>query len=54
MTLPFVSYGGTSLITSCALLGMVLRVAGDQDQETQTQKRSQRSRRQPSGSGSKV
>jgi cell division protein FtsW len=29
LTLPLVSYGGTSVITSCALLGMVLRVAGD-------------------------
>ncbi|MFT7286366.1 MAG: cell division protein FtsW [Halieaceae bacterium] len=26
LTLPLVSYGGTSLVTSCALLGMVLRV----------------------------
>ena len=29
LTLPLVSYGGTSVITSCALLGMVLRVGGD-------------------------
>lgn len=27
LTLPLISYGGTSLITSCALLGIVLRVA---------------------------
>jgi cell division protein FtsW len=27
LTLPLISYGGTSLITACALLGMVLRVA---------------------------
>ncbi|MEM6773794.1 MAG: putative lipid II flippase FtsW [Pseudomonadota bacterium] len=29
LTLPLVSYGGTSLITCCALLGLVLRVATD-------------------------
>lgn len=29
LTLPLVSYGGSSVITSCALLGMVLRVGGD-------------------------
>ncbi len=29
LTLPFVSYGGTSVITCCGLLGMVLRVAID-------------------------
>lgn len=29
LTLPLVSYGGTSLITACALLGMVLRVSSD-------------------------
>lgn len=27
LTLPFVSYGGSSLIMNCALLGMVLRIA---------------------------
>jgi cell division protein FtsW len=27
LTLPFVSYGGSSLIVSCVLLGIVLRVA---------------------------
>jgi len=27
LTLPFVSYGGSSLIVSCVLLGVVLRVA---------------------------
>ena len=27
LTLPFISYGGSSLIVSCALLGMVLRIA---------------------------
>lgn len=27
LTLPLISYGGTSLITACALLGIVLRVA---------------------------
>jgi cell division protein FtsW len=29
LTLPFVSYGGTSLIICCAMLGMVLRVDRD-------------------------
>ncbi|MEO1080545.1 MAG: putative lipid II flippase FtsW [Pseudomonadota bacterium] len=29
LTLPLVSYGGTSLITCCALLGLVFRVATD-------------------------
>jgi cell division protein FtsW len=28
LTLPFVSYGGNSLIVNCMLLGMVLRTAG--------------------------
>ena len=27
LTLPFVSYGGSSLIVSCVLLGIILRVA---------------------------
>ena len=31
LTLPLVSYGGSSVITSCALLGMVLRVAAELD-----------------------
>jgi cell division protein FtsW len=30
LTLPFVSYGGTSLIICCAMLGLVLRI----DRET--------------------
>ena len=29
LTLPFVSYGGNSLIVSCAMLGLVLRAAFD-------------------------
>ncbi len=29
LTLPFVSYGGTSLIVCCAMLGLVLRVESD-------------------------
>ncbi|MEE4279346.1 MAG: putative lipid II flippase FtsW [Halieaceae bacterium] len=32
LTLPLVSYGGSSLITCCGLLGMVLRIAADADQ----------------------
>jgi cell division protein FtsW len=31
LTLPLVSYGGSSVITSCALLGMVLRVGAELD-----------------------
>ncbi len=31
LTLPFVSYGGNSLLFSCALLGVVLRAAFDQE-----------------------
>ena len=27
LTLPFISYGGSSLIVSCVLLGIVLRIA---------------------------
>jgi cell division protein FtsW len=27
LTLPFVSYGGSSLIMNCVLLGIVLRIA---------------------------
>ncbi len=37
LTLPFVSYGGTSLIVCCAMLGMVLRV--DRDSRFQPQRR---------------
>jgi cell division protein FtsW len=29
LTLPFVSYGGTSLVVSCAMLGLVLRVESE-------------------------
>jgi cell division protein FtsW len=29
LTLPFVSYGGTSLIVCCAMLGLVLRIESD-------------------------
>ena len=29
LTLPFVSYGGTSLIVNCALLGIILRISGE-------------------------
>lgn len=31
LTLPLISYGGTSVITSCALLGIVLRVGAELD-----------------------
>ena len=33
LTLPFVSYGGNSLIVNCVLLGMVLRTAGSLESE---------------------
>ncbi|HEY6130567.1 MAG TPA: FtsW/RodA/SpoVE family cell cycle protein, partial [Halioglobus sp.] len=29
LTLPFVSYGGTSLVVCCAMLGLVLRIDSD-------------------------
>ena len=29
LTLPFVSYGGTSLVVCCAMLGLVLRIDRD-------------------------
>ena len=31
LTLPFVSYGGHSLLVCCAMLGLVLRVAADNE-----------------------
>lgn len=34
ITLPFISYGGTSLMTSWALLGMLLRISRDRSVET--------------------
>jgi cell division protein FtsW len=40
LTLPFVSYGGTSLIVCCAMLGLVLRI--DRDSRAQPQRRRQR------------
>ena len=33
LTLPFVSYGGNSLIVNCMLLGIVLRTAGSLESE---------------------
>ena len=38
LTLPFVSYGGSSLIVCCAMLGMVLRI----DRDTRVQPRTRR------------
>lgn len=41
LTLPFVSYGGTSLIVCCAMLGLVLRI--DRDTRNPPQRRRQAS-----------
>jgi len=37
LTLPFVSYGGSSLIVNCALLGIVLRIAQQLRPEQRTE-----------------
>jgi cell division protein FtsW len=42
LTLPFVSYGGSSLIVSCVLLGVVLRVAQQLRDESEGSERPQR------------
>jgi len=39
LTLPLISYGGTSLITACALLSIVLRVAHERQQPAKGRKR---------------
>ncbi|WOJ98372.1 putative lipid II flippase FtsW [Congregibacter brevis] len=39
LTLPLISYGGTSLITACVLLSMVLRVAHERQQPARGRKR---------------
>ncbi|EAQ99030.1 putative lipid II flippase FtsW [Congregibacter litoralis] len=39
LTLPLISYGGTSLITACVLLSMVLRVAHERNQPKGGRKR---------------
>jgi cell division protein FtsW len=36
LTLPFVSYGGSSLVVNCALLGIVLRIAQQLRSEQRT------------------
>ena len=35
LTLPFVSYGGSSLIVSCVLLGIILRIARQLQDESE-------------------
>ena len=45
LTLPFVSYGGSSLIVSCAMVGMMLRFAHDLNQPETTSRRSANVRR---------
>ena len=42
LTLPFVSYGGSSLIVSCVLLGIVLRIAQQLRDESQGSESPQR------------
>ncbi|GAB5414752.1 MAG: putative lipid II flippase FtsW [Congregibacter sp.] len=43
LTLPLISYGGTSLITACALLGIVLRVATELRIDSRPKRRGGRS-----------
>jgi cell division protein FtsW len=45
LTLPFVSYGGSSLLVSCAMVGMMLRFAHDLNQPESTSRRSANVRR---------
>ncbi len=40
LTLPFVSYGGSSLMASCAMVGMMLRFSHELQQPKQTPRRS--------------
>jgi cell division protein FtsW len=40
LTLPFVSYGGSSLMASCAMVGMMLRFSHELQQPKQTARRS--------------
>ena len=42
LTLPFISYGGSSLIVSCMMLGMLLRL--EKDREPANQRRARRKR----------
>ena len=45
LTLPFVSYGGSSLLVSCAMVGMMLRFAHDLNQPESNSRRSANVRR---------
>ena len=40
LTLPFVSYGGSSLMSSCAMVGMILRFSHQLHSEKQPVRRS--------------
>lgn len=44
LTLPFVSYGGSSLLVSCAMVGMMLRISHEMHSDTQVIRRVSRGR----------
>ena len=44
LTLPFVSYGGSSLIVTCAMVGMMLRIGHELHPDTQVVRRARRGR----------
>ena len=42
LTLPFVSYGGSSLLVTCAMIGLVLRIGHELHGDTQVVRRVRR------------